>query len=147
MAQANDRLRRLVSDELGECREADVEDRLADLRALEGATDAEPVPERVRVLSALANGTRYRIVQLLAAADAELCVCELSPLLDVSDSAISHALSELTDAGLVSRRKDGKWRYYRPTDRAERLLAVFDQSGGDRLESDRFEGDRLEDDA
>ena len=136
MSQANDRLRRLVSDELGECCDADVEERLADLRALEAATDAEPVPERVRVLSALANDTRYRIVQLLAAADSDLCVCELTPLLDVSDSAISHALSELTDAGLVSRRKEGKWRYYRPTGRAERLLAVFDPSEFEPPEGD-----------
>jgi len=44
---------------------------------------------------------------------------------DVSDSAVSHALSELTDAGLVARRKEGKWRYYRTTDKAERLLGAL----------------------
>ena len=119
MARADDRLRRLLDDELGDCREADVEARLDDLRELDAATGDERVAERVRVLSALASDTRYRIVQLLAAADGDRCVCELSPLLDVSDSAISHALSELTDAELVARRKDGKWRYYRTTDRAE----------------------------
>lgn len=126
MAQANDRLRRLVADEIEDCCAADVEARLDDLRALDAAADAECVPERVRVLSALASDTRYRIVQLLAAAESDLCVCELTPLLDVSDSAISHALSALTDAGLVSRRKEGKWRYYAATDRAERLLAALD---------------------
>ena len=125
MARADDRLRRLLDDELGDCREADVEARLDDLRELDAATGDGRVAERVRVLSALASDTRYRIVQLLAATDGDRCVCELSPLLDVSDSAISHALSELTDAELVARRKDGKWRYYRTTDRAERLLAAL----------------------
>ncbi|WP_134671148.1 ArsR/SmtB family transcription factor [Halorussus marinus] len=129
MAQANDRLRRLVADEIENCRPADVEARLDDLRELDAAADDAAVPERVRVLSALASETRYRIVELLAAADSELCVCELTPLLDVSDSAISHALSELTDAGLVSRRKEGRWRYYRPTDRAERLLGALAGDG------------------
>lgn len=126
MTRSLDRLRSLVEDELGDCRREDVEARLDELDDLEAGTDAGRVPEHVEVLSALANDTRYRIVQLLAAAESELCVCELTPVLDVSDSAISHALSTLTDAGLVARRKDGKWRYYETTDRAERLLGALE---------------------
>jgi DNA-binding transcriptional ArsR family regulator len=84
----------------------------------------------VAVLSALANETRYKIVRILHIADGELCVCEFSPLLDVSDSAISHALSPLTDAGLLWRRKDGKWRKYRTTARANALLVALDGSRG-----------------
>ncbi|WP_394296231.1 ArsR/SmtB family transcription factor [Halorubrum lacusprofundi] len=83
----------------------------------------------VELLSALGNETRYKIVRMLHAADGdELCVCELSPLLDVSDSAISHALSKLTDAGLVTRRKEGKWRMYRATPRANAVLVALDGS-------------------
>jgi DNA-binding transcriptional ArsR family regulator len=126
MTRSLDRLRTLVEDELGECREEDVETRLDELDDLEAETDDERVLDHVAVLSALANDTRYRIVRLLAASESELCVCELSPLLDVSDSAISHALSELTDAKLVERRKEGKWRYYETTDLAERMLAVLE---------------------
>lgn len=125
MSQSLDRLRRLVEDELGECREEDVQARLAELDDLEAGMDDEYVSGNVGVLSALANDTRYRIAQLLAAADGDLCVCELTPLLDVSESAVSHALSELTEAGLVDYREDGNWRYYRTTDRAERLLAAL----------------------
>ena len=66
----------------------------------------------VDILPALANETRYRIVRVLKAADSELCVCEFAPLLDVSDGAISHALSKLTETELLTRRKDGKWRKY-----------------------------------
>jgi DNA-binding transcriptional ArsR family regulator len=51
----------------------------------------------------------------------------------VSASAVSHALSDLHDAGLVTRRQAGTWRYYAPTDRAVALL--------DALDSTREEGE------
>jgi len=125
MSQETQRLRRLVEDEVGGCCDADVDARLDELAAL-----TETVPDRTdadrTALGTLGDETRYCIVRLLDAAEGELCVCEFSPLLDVSDSAISHALSDLTDAGLVVRRKEGKWRYYRPTERAERLVDALD---------------------
>jgi DNA-binding transcriptional ArsR family regulator len=43
---------------------------------------------------------------------------------------VSHALSDLHDAGLVTRRKDGTWRYYEPTDRAVALLDALDRTRG-----------------
>ncbi|PSP86259.1 transcriptional regulator [Halobacteriales archaeon QS_1_68_17] len=122
-----DRLRRLLADELGDCCAADVEGRLDELRALEREASVERADEDVRVLSVLGDGTRYRLVRLLAAAD-ELCVCELAPLVDVSESAVSHALADLADAGLIDRRKAGKWRYYRATDRARALLSALDDT-------------------
>lgn len=124
-----DRLRRFV-EESDELVETDVDERLAELQAIGERAGAEYGTEDVRVLSALANSTRYRIVRLLVAADDELCVCELLPLLDVSESATSHALSELTSAGLIQRRKEGKWRFYRATERAGDLIAALDASRG-----------------
>ena len=124
------RLRRLVADELGECCDADVTARLDELEAL-AATVPDDVEGDLDALSTLGDGTRHRLVRLLTAADGELCVCELSPLVDVSDSAVSHALSDLADAGLVTRRKEGTWRYYRTTDRAERLVAALDATRGE----------------
>jgi DNA-binding transcriptional ArsR family regulator len=44
----------------------------------------------------------------------------------VSESAVSHALGDLTTAGLVDRRKDGRWRYYAVTERATALLSALD---------------------
>ncbi|PSP52205.1 hypothetical protein BRC60_00725 [Halobacteriales archaeon QH_1_68_42] len=61
-----------------------------------------------------------------------MCVCELSPLVAVSDSAVSHALSDLTEAGLVTRRKEGQWRHYDTTERADTLLGALDGTRGDR---------------
>ena len=80
----------------------------------------------VQTLSALGNDTRYEALRLVAAADGQLCVCELEPALGVSQSAVSQALSRLYAAGLVSRRKEGRWRYYAATPQAERLLETLD---------------------
>ncbi|MFC6751872.1 ArsR/SmtB family transcription factor [Halorubrum tibetense] len=125
---STDRLRRYVTDECGSCTDEDLSERMAELEALNEAAGGSDVESDVELLSALGNETRYKIVRMLHAAEGELCVCELSPLLDVSDSAISHALSKLTDAGLVTRRKDGKWRMYRATPRANAVLVALDGS-------------------
>ena len=92
-----------------------------------GLTEAE-VAADVELLSALGNDTRYETLRLVAAADGDICVCELEPALGVSQGAVSQALSRLFSAGLVDRRKEGRWRYYAATPRAERLLAVLDET-------------------
>ena len=125
---STERLQRYLSDERGGCGDEEVAQRLEELEALNAAAGGPDIETDVDVLSALANETRYRIVRILHVADGELCVCEFSPLLDVSDSAISHALSQLTDAGLLRRRKDGKWRKYWTTTRANALLVALDGS-------------------
>jgi DNA-binding transcriptional ArsR family regulator len=122
----------LLEDELDGCCDADVDERLAELTELERETAVDHVYEDVAVLSTLGNETRFTLARLLVAADEELCVCELAPLVDVSESAISHALSDLTEAGLVDRRKAGKWRYYRATTRAHAIIQAIDETRGDR---------------
>ena len=128
MSEAAERLERLLEDELGECCAADVEDRLAELDELAATTPLGHVEADVEALSTLGDDTRYRLTRVLVTAGEELCVCELAPILDVSDSAISHALTDLTEAGLLDRRKEGKWRYYRATDRAAQLLGALDDT-------------------
>ncbi|MHB9288645.1 ArsR/SmtB family transcription factor [Halobacteriales archaeon Cl-PHB] len=125
MSEATERLERLLADELGECKDSDLTERLAELDDL-GETALLNPYEDTRVFAALSNETRYRILRLLVAAEDELCVCELTPLVDVSDSAVSHALSELAEARLVSRRQEGRWAYYDSTERAEALLSALD---------------------
>jgi ArsR family transcriptional regulator len=82
----------------------------------------------VQVLSALGNDTRYEALRLIADTTGDVCVCELEPALGVSQSAVSQALSRLYTAGLVSRRKEGKWRYYAATQRATALLNTLDET-------------------
>ncbi|MBP1986860.1 ArsR/SmtB family transcription factor [Halolamina salifodinae] len=125
MTESRPRLRRRIEAEVGECCDADVEQRLAELDELADAAGDGGVD----AFAALGNDTRHRLTRLLSAAEGDLCVCELDPLVDVSESAVSHALADLVDAGLASRRKEGNWRYYRSTDLAEDLLAVVDQEG------------------
>ncbi len=59
---------------------------------------------------AVAEPTRYRIVQLLS--DGEHCVCELQGALDAAQSRLSFHLKKLKDAGVVSDRRDGRWVHY-----------------------------------
>jgi DNA-binding transcriptional ArsR family regulator len=124
MLQEDDRLHRYL--EVESCCDEDVQARIEQLEAIRDSASKQNSMEDLRALSALANDTRYEITRILSEADGELCVCEFSPLLEVTDSAISHALSKLTDSGLLTRRKEGKWRYYDTTERAERLLSVLD---------------------
>jgi len=128
MAQATERLRRYLDDELGECRSEDVERRLDELGALETAIGTERAEAELDVLSALANETRYTLVRVLVAAGEELCVCELNAVVDVSESGLSHALSRLVEAGLADGRKDGRWKKYRATNRAVALVTVLEGS-------------------
>ena len=58
----------------------------------------------------LGDPTRLRIV--LALAKEEFCVCDLSILINLSVSAISHQLRLLRNMKLVKFRKEGKMVYY-----------------------------------
>ena len=80
----------------------------------------------VQLLSALGNDTRYELVRRIGAAESDVCVCDLESAVGISQSAVSQALSRLYSAELVTRRKEGSWRYYGLTDDAEQLLATLD---------------------
>jgi ArsR family transcriptional regulator len=60
----------------------------------------------------LADTTRLRVVMLLQQAG-ELCVCELTHALDLSQPKISRHLAHLREGGLLLTRRDGLWMYYR----------------------------------
>ncbi|MFB6125397.1 MAG: ArsR/SmtB family transcription factor [Halanaeroarchaeum sp.] len=112
-----------VVEAVSACR-VDADASAARLESLAADLEETTVREQTSRFGALSSETRYRIVRYLAEAETELCVCELTPLLSVSDSAVSHALSELVTVGLVTRRKEGRWRYYETTETAEAMLAA-----------------------
>jgi ArsR family transcriptional regulator len=57
----------------------------------------------------------------------EICVCELTPAFELSDSTISHHLKALKDAGLVDAERRASWVYYRARpDLMRRLAALLD---------------------
>lgn len=80
----------------------------------------------VQMLSALGNDTRYELVRRIAAAEDDVCVCDLESAVGISQSGVSQALSRLYSAGLITRRKDGSWRYYGLTEDAVQLLDTLD---------------------
>ena len=60
---------------------------------------------------ALSDETRMRILMLLMA-QGELCVCDLTQVLDISQPKISRHLAILREAGLLHGRRAGLWVYY-----------------------------------
>lgn len=63
------------------------------------------------VLKALADPNRLR---LLTAIDThgELCACQLTELLGVTGATCSQHLSQLVKAGLLKRRRAGRWMHF-----------------------------------
>ena len=73
-----------------------------------------------RVLRALADPTRLRILALLATG--EVCVCHVHESLRIPQPKASRHLAYLRRAGLVTTRRQGLWVYYRLADGAEPAL-------------------------
>ena len=63
------------------------------------------------VLSAVAEPTRWRILELLR--DEELCVCHLVEALALPQPLVSHHLRVLRQAGVVTTERFRYWTYYR----------------------------------
>lgn len=57
-------------------------------------------------------GDQTRIKILYALFESPMCVCDIAVLLDMSQSAISHQLRVLKQAGLVKYRKEGRVVFY-----------------------------------
>ncbi|MFB6360241.1 MAG: ArsR/SmtB family transcription factor [Halobacteriales archaeon] len=127
MSTEPNRLRRLIRDEIGRCYDEDLEERITDLERIDQAAGAGSARD-LQAMAALGDETRHRLVRLLLASDEDRCVCELTPLVPVSESAVSHALSDLVAAGLAERRKHGTWRYYRATERAAAIIDALDST-------------------
>jgi ArsR family transcriptional regulator len=89
--------------------------------------------ELVLKCHALADETRFRIVELLM--EGERCVCDLMEELQAAQSRLSFHLRTLRDAGLVTDRRDGRWNYYSLNAEAfEALEALIQQvKSGDHL--------------
>jgi len=95
-----------------------------------GDVDSDAMATDLQVLTAMGNDTRYELLRRIANADDGVCVCDLEAAVGVSQSAVSQALSRLYTAGLVTRRKEGSWRYYEPTEMTAALLETLDELRG-----------------
>ncbi len=80
---------------------------------------------------ALSDSTRMKIIDALY--EDELCVCDISVLIDMTKSATSHQLKYLKDMNLLKSRKQGKEVYYSLADR--HIKQVFEISREHILEA------------
>jgi DNA-binding transcriptional ArsR family regulator len=95
--------------------------------------------EHARMFAMLGDLTRLRILYCLSRTE-ELCVCDLSDILGMGVSAISHSLRKLKDRGLVKSRRDGLTIYYSLVE-SEPLRAACDLLTG--LLAGRYTGVEL----
>jgi DNA-binding transcriptional ArsR family regulator len=68
----------------------------------------------LQVAKALSDENRLRA--LITVKDGELCVCQIIQVLGLSPATVSKHMDILERAGLVQRRREGKWRFYRLAD-------------------------------
>lgn len=82
------------------------------------------------ISKALSDRTRLRL--LLACRGGEVCVCQLTALVELAPSTVSKHLSILKQAGLVASRKRGRWMHYRlveqPDDVASEAMALAERA-------------------
>ena len=76
---------------------------------------AELIPEKTaqrvaETFKVLGDPTRVKILQMLSRR--EVCVCDISAVIGMAQSAVSHQLRALRNARLVKYRRDGKMVWY-----------------------------------
>ena len=82
----------------------------------------ETLYDLTELFKVFGDSTRIKIICSLF--ESEMCVCDLSVLLNISQSAISHQLRVLKSARLVKFRRAGKVIYYSLDD--EHIKQIFD---------------------
>jgi len=75
--------------------------------------DPDSLRRQSHLLKALANETRLKMLKLLS--KREMCVCELTVALDLTQPTASHHLSILQNVELITDRKEGTWVFYSVT--------------------------------
>ena len=95
--------------------------------------ETEEIQDLADMFKALGDPTRLKIVTALLAV--ELCVCDLSAVCGISESAISHQLRILRNLRIVQYRREGKIVYYRLDDNhvedlvRQSLAHIFEETG------------------
>ncbi|CAA7601534.1 HTH ArsR-type DNA-binding domain protein [Acididesulfobacillus acetoxydans] len=82
----------------------------------------EGLSEDFKVLS---DKTRLRIIGLLR--QRELCVCDLTEVLGISQPGVSQHMRRLKQVGFVRERKGGQWVYYSLNEEHPLLMLILSQ--------------------
>ena len=95
---------------------------------LGGALSEDEADDLAAAFRVLADPARLRLLSLIAAAESkEMCACDLVEPVGRSQPTVSHHLSVLTEAGLLTREKRGRWAWYRVV--PEKLAVLRDSLG------------------
>jgi ArsR family transcriptional regulator len=89
-----------------------VEDDLCCASVVEAPLSEPEAVELARVLAALADPVRLRLLSLVAAQD-EVCSCDLEPPLERSQPTVSHHTRILAEAGLIVGDRRGRWTWWK----------------------------------
>ena len=92
-------------------------------RVKENMPKEETLYDLAELFKVFGDSTRIKI--LCALFEAEMCVCDIASLLNMTQSAISHQLRVLKQARLVKYRRDGKIVYYSLDD--EHVKHIFNE--------------------
>ena len=76
----------------------------------EDMPDEEMLYDLAELFRIFGDSTRIKILYVLF--EAEMCVCDIAQILNMTQSAISHQLRVLKQARLVRNRREGKQIYY-----------------------------------
>lgn len=78
-----------------------------------GLLDDEQAERFAGILKALADPTRLRLLSHITAQGCqEVCACDLTEELGITQPTVSHHMKKLVDAGLVTREQRGRWAHY-----------------------------------
>lgn len=91
-------------------------------RVRESIPEEEVLYDLAELFKVFGDSTRIKI--LCALFEAEMCVCDIASLLNITQSAISHQLRVLKSNRLVKYRREGKVVYYSLDD--DHIKHIFD---------------------
>ena len=78
-----------------------------------GPIDAAQAERLAEMLKALADPTRLRLLSHITAQGCqEVCDCDLTEELGITQPTVSHHMKKLVDAGLITREQRGRWAHY-----------------------------------
>lgn len=77
-------------------------------------------------LKALSDPTRLQLLSHVAAQGCgDVCACDLTEPLGISQPTVSHHMKKLVDAGLLTREQKGRWAHYSVVPSAFAELRAF----------------------
>lgn len=97
------------------------EDIVCNVRAM--MPEEEQLYDLAELYKVFGDSTRIKILYVLF--EAEMCVCDIAQLLNMTQSAISHQLRVLKQFKLVKNRRDGKTVFYSLAD--DHVRTIIDQ--------------------